>query len=158
MNKNIKNKSVTRFAIVQAIYCIKSLQLNELEILNFFDGKNREFFSGLDESIEEKKIDKNLFSRIIRIQNDKKEFIEKLIDKNINKNWDIQRLPVILHSILIAAVSEMIVHPKLSLGIIVTEYLKITECFFLDGESAFVNAFIEKAHSILISSQESMNG
>ena len=52
----------------------------------------------------------------------------------------------------------MILSPKLSIGIVATEYLKITECFFIEGESAFVNAIIEKVHSILISSKESING
>ena len=158
MSYKIKNKSLTRFAVVQAIYCIKSLQLSELDIVNFFDEKNHEFLLGLDESIEERKIDRNFFSSIIKIQIDKKELIEKLINKNINKNWSMERLPIILHSILITAISEMIVSPKLSLGIIVTEYLKITECFFLEGEGAFVNAVIEKVHSVLISSKESING
>ena len=63
-----------------------------------------------------------------------------------------------MHSIIIAAISEMILSPKLSIGIVATEYLKITECFFIEGESAFVNAIIEKVHSILISSKESING
>ena len=158
MSYTIKNKSLTRFAVVQTIYCIKSSQFSELDVLNSGDEKNPEFLLGLDENIDKKKIDKNLFSNIIKIQKDKKELIEKLINKNINKNWNIERLPIILHSILIAAISEMILSPKLSLGIIATEYLKITECFFLEGEGAFVNAIIEKVYSILIASKESTNG
>ena len=158
MSYKIKNKSLTRFAVVQAIYCIKSLQLSESDILNFFDEKNPEFLLSLDESIDERKIEKKLFSDIIKIQKDKKDLIEKLIHENINKNWNTKRLPIILHSIIIAAISEMILSPKLSIGIVATEYLKITECFFIEGESAFVNAIIEKVHSILISSKESING
>ena len=158
MSYKVKNKSLTRFAVVQAIYCIKSLQLSESDILNFFDAKNPEFLLGLDESIDERKIEKKLFSDIIKIQKDKKDLIEKLIHENINKNWNTKRLPIILHSIIIAAISEMILSPKLSIGIVATEYLKITECFFIEGESAFVNAIIEKVHSILISSKESING
>ena len=98
--------------------------------------------------------EKKLFSDIIKIQKDKKDLIEKLIHENINKNWNTKRLPIILHSIIIAAISEMILSPKLSIGIVATEYLKITECFFIEGESAFVNAIIEKVHSILISSKK----
>ena len=158
MSYKVKNKSLTRFAVVQAIYCIKSLQLSESDILNFFDEKNPEFLLSLDESIDERKIEKKLFSDIIKIQKDKKDLIEKLIHENINKNWNTKRLPIILHSIIIAAISEMILSPKLSIGIVATEYLKITECFFIEGESAFVNAIIEKVHSILISSKESING
>ncbi len=158
MSYKIKNKSLTRFAVVQAIYCIKSLQLSESDILNFFDEKNPQFLLSLDESIDERKIEKKLFSDIIKIQKDKKDLIEKLIHENINKNWNTKRLPIILHSIIIAAISEMILFPKLSIGIVATEYLKITECFFIEGESAFVNAIIEKVHSILISSKESING
>ena len=158
MSYKIKNKSLTRFAVVQAIYCIKSLQLSESDILNFFDEKNPDFLLGLDESIDVRKIEKKLFSDIIKIQKDKKDLIEKLIHENINKNWNTKRLPIILHSIIIAAISEMILSPKLSIGIVATEYLKITECFFIEGESAFVNAIIEKVHSILISSKESING
>ena len=90
MSYKIKNKSLTRFAVVQAIYCIKSLQLSESDILNFFDEKNPEFLLSLDESIDERKIEKKLFSDIIKIQKDKKDLIEKLIHENVNKNWRLQ--------------------------------------------------------------------
>ena len=55
MSYTIKNKSLTRFAVVQTIYCIKSSQFSELDILNSSDEKNPEFLLGLDENIDKKK-------------------------------------------------------------------------------------------------------
>ena len=40
-----------------------------------------------------------------------------------------EKLPILLNAILISAVSEIILSPKLSLGIVASEYISLTESF-----------------------------
>ena len=116
--------------------------------MTFLKDKDFDFLFDFEEKIENQILIN--FKRIIEIQNKEKEKIEKLIYQNLDKSWKLERLPAILHSILISAISEMLLNPNLPLGIIVTEYLKLTDCFFLEGERAFVNAILEKVHSIIL--------
>ena len=146
-----KNKSITRYIAIQAFYCMLSLKTDKKEIFEYFlKDKDFEFLFDFEEKIEKSNFDKLFFKRIIKVQNKEKEKIEKLIYQNLGKSWKLERLPVILHSILITAISEMLLNPNLPLGIIVTEYLKLTDCFFLEGERAFVNAILEKVHSEML--------
>ena len=73
----------------------------------------------------------------------KKELIKSLIESNIGKSWTIERLPRVLSSIIEVSVSEMMISPNLTLGIVASEYIILTETFCSENESSFVNALIE---------------
>ena len=146
-----KNKSITRYIAIQAFYCMLNQKTNKEEIFDFFlKDKDFDFLFDFEEKIEKSNFDKLFLKELLRFKIRKKKKIEKLIYQNLDKSWKLERLPVILHSILISAISEMLLNPNLPLGIIVTEYLKLTDCFFLEGERAFVNAILEKVHSIIL--------
>ena len=69
-----------------------------------------------------------------------------LIESNLQKNWNLKRIPVVLLSILRVAVTEMIVSKHTSIGIIVSEYIMFTESFYTDNEYLFTNAILEKIY------------
>ena len=149
MKKN-SNKSLARYLSVQAIYQKILSKISFEEILEQFDQKhNRDIFYSFENSLckTEQQIDFKYFEQIIKNSKINEKEINELIKNNLSEKWKIERLPILLNAILISAVSEIILSPKLSLGIVASEYISLTESFFLEKESAFVNAVISNVYN-----------
>ena len=76
-----------------------------------------------------------------------------MIENNLKDSWVIDRLPKVIQAIIKVAVAEMIESPKLSLAIIASEYIILTESFFSKTESSFVNALIQNIYNQLNSAK-----
>ena len=150
MRKNLTRKSLGRYVAVQAIYNLLCLKSSKDEILSHFLSE-RDFKLELDFGfyIKNRNFDKIFFTNIINAYDVKSDFIEKLIVENLDKKWTLMRMPVVLSAILKVAVSEMIISPKTSIGVLATEYIFLTESFFSKKESSFVNAILQKIYLIL---------
>ena len=149
MKKN-SNKSLARYLSVQATYQKIISKISFEEILEQFEQKhNRDIFYSFENSLSktQQPIDFKYFKQIIKNSKTKEKEINELIESNLSEKWKIERLPILLNAILISAVSEIILSPKLSLGIVASEYILLTESFFLEKESAFVNAVIENIYN-----------
>mgnify|MGYP001455342745 FL=1 len=149
MKKN-SNKSLARYLSVQALYQKILSKISFEEILEQFDQKNnRDIFYSFENSLSktQQPIDFKYFEQIIKNSKIKEKEINELIESNLSEKWKIERLPILLNAILISAVSEIILSPKLSLGVVASEYILLTESFFLEKESAFVNAIISKVYN-----------
>tara|TARA_B100000989_G_scaffold167127_1_gene124972 strand:+ start:8485 stop:8955 length:471 start_codon:yes stop_codon:yes gene_type:complete len=143
------NKSFARYLLVQAIYqkITSKSELKEV-IEQFDDGEFKQVQLNFDdEFVLKKKVDYKYFKDIIHTFSKNEKLVIDLINQNISKNWRFERIPYVLKAILISSVSEIITNPEISIGIITSEYIRLTESFFLDRESAFVNAFISKIYS-----------
>ena len=144
MKKN-SNKSLARYLSVQATYQKIISKISFEEILEQFEQKHsRDIFYSFENSLSktQQPIDFKYFEQIIKNSKIKEKEINELIESNLSEKWKIERLPILLNAILISAVSEIILSPKLSLGVVASEYILLTESFFLEKESAFVNAVI----------------
>ena len=149
MKKN-SNKSLARYLSVQAIYQKIISKISFEEILEQFEQKhNRDIFYSFENSLSktQQPIDFKYFEQIIKNSKIKEKEINELIESNLSEKWKIERLPILLNAILISAVSEIILSPKLSLGVVASEYILLTESFFLEKESAFVNAVISNIYN-----------
>ena len=149
MKKN-SNKSLARYLCVQAIYQKIISKISFEEILEQFEQKhNRDIFYSFENSLSktQQPIDFEYFEQIIKNFKIKEKEINELIESNLSEKWKIERLPILLNAILISAVSEIILSPKLSLGVVASEYILLTESFFLEKESAFVNAVISNIYN-----------
>ena len=149
MKKN-SNKSLARYLSVQAIYQKIISKISFEEILEQFEQKhNRDIFYSFENSLSktQQPIDFKYFKQIIKNSKTKEKEINELIESNLSEKWKIERLPILLNAILISAVSEIILSPKLSLAVVASEYILLTESFFLEKESAFVNAVIENIYN-----------
>ena len=150
MQKN--SRSLARYLSVQAVYQQIEASLEYDQVVNdFYDCYLDDVRIGFDDTIDQGKlkVDKVYFSKIFENQNSKNKLILSLIKKNLRNDWSIDTLPIVLKSILIVAISEMIISPDLPIGVITTEYIILTETFFVENESSFVNAFIEKVYQQL---------
>lgn len=149
MKKN-SNKSLARYLSVQATYQKIISKISFEEILEQFEQKhNRDIFYSFENSLSktQQPIDFKYFEQIIKNSKIKEKEINELIESNLSEKWKIERLPILLNAILISAVSEIILSPKLSLGVVASEYILLTESFFLEKESAFVNAVISNIYN-----------
>ena len=149
MKKN-SNKSLARYLSVQAIYQKIISKISFEEILEQFEQKHsRDIFYSFENSLSktQQPIDFKYFEQIIKNSKIKEKEINELIESNLSEKWKIERLPILLNAILISAVSEIILSPKLSLGVVASEYILLTESFFLEKESAFVNAVISNIYN-----------
>tara|TARA_Y100000022_G_C13178907_1_gene342357 strand:+ start:257 stop:745 length:489 start_codon:yes stop_codon:yes gene_type:complete len=155
MKNNSLSKSFTRYAAIQAIYNLNySKDLSEIQtyLIN-----NNAFIIDDDVKVNfgKTKINKMFFIKILDVVKKNQDKIDKLISYNLNKGWNIHRLPVVQLAILRVAISEMINFPKTSVGIIISEYLMLTESFFTVKECAFTNAILENIYKNLNNNESS---
>ena len=155
MKNNSLSKSFTRYAAIQAIYNLNySKNLPEIQMYLI---DNNAFLIDVDIKVNFKKtkINKFFFLKILDVVHKKKDKIDQLISYNLNNGWNINRLPLVQLAILRVAISEMINFPKTSVGIIISEYLMLTESFFTEKECAFTNAILENIYKNLKSKESS---
>lgn len=141
-----KNKSLSRYLCVQAVYQMAMTDKSFNEILEeFLNFHLNDIALDFEKKIKVKnyKVDKSYFIKLCKNYDTKKELIKSLIESNIGKSWTIERLPRVLSSIIEVSVSEMMISPNLTLGIVASEYIILTETFCSENESSFVNALIE---------------
>ncbi len=146
MKKNLTPKTLSRYVAVQAIYNL-NFSNNVVDIKKNFLNKD-EFTLNLDfeNNFNGKKFNKTFFAEIFELFTKKKIFIDDLIKLHLDENWHIDRLPKVLLAILRVAISEMIHSPKISIAILISEYLKLTESFCSKNECSFTNAILEKIY------------
>ena len=144
MNK-ILPKTLSRYLAVQAAYNL-IISSEKDEIINNFNSKGTLIFLDFEKQIKKKNINKSFFLKIFNNFCDKKISIDELISKNLNGKWSLGRLPLVVSAVLSVAVSEIILFPKTSIKIIVSEYLEIAESFHNINEIKFINAILDKIY------------
>ena len=149
MKNNSLSKSFTRYAAIQAIYNL-NYSKNLPEIQTYLIDNNA-FLVDMDVKVNfnKTKINKIFFLKILEVVQKNQDKIDKLISYNLAKGWNLDRLPIVQLAILRVAISEMINFPKTSVGIIISEYLMLTESFFTEKECAFTNAILENIYKNL---------
>ena len=149
MRNNSISKSLTRYAAIQALYNFHySKDLNDIK--NFLT-TNKGFLidSNFEINFKKTKMNKVFFLKIIDFIGKEKKIIDELINLNLSDGWSLSRLPKVQLAILRVAVAEMMIYPKTSIGIIISEYIMFTESFFTDKEFSFTNAILEKIYNKL---------
>ncbi len=147
MNK-ILPKTFSRYLAVQATYNIL-IGFKKDEIIEDYSSSNHPIFIDFENKIKKKNFDKIFFLKLLdNLDNNKKE-IDKLIIKNLNGKWTLERLPKVISAVLSVAISEINLFPKTSIKIIVSEYLEIAQSFHNVDEIRFINAILDKIHKDL---------
>ena len=144
MNKQVSPKTFSRYVAIQALY--NSIYQNDYETIKnyFLEGSEFKLQFDFKMNLHRYKLNKNFLKTLLVTFNQEKNKVDGLIESNLQKNWNLKRIPVVLLSILRVAVTEMIVSKNTSIGIIASEYIMFTESFFTDNEYLFTNAILEK--------------
>lgn len=151
MKKSTKT-SLARYLSMQAMYQSIESGQNLDEVLNEYnDFHVRNISLDFHNSFKKHNLqaDENYFNKLINRSSNEKELIHSLIVNNLKDTWVIERLPKVIQAIIKVAVAEMIESPRLSLAIIASEYIILTESFFSKTESSFVNALIQNVYNQL---------
>ena len=146
MNKKVSPKTFSRYFAIQALY--NSNFQNDYETIknDFLDTNEFKLEFDFKMNLHRYKLNKNFLKTLLVTFNQEKNKVDGLIESNLQKNWNLKRIPVVLLSILRVAVTEMIVSKNTSIGIIASEYIMFTESFYTDNEYLFTNAILEKIY------------
>ncbi len=146
MNKKVSPKTFSRYIAIQALY--NSNYQSDYETIKDYFLDASEFKLQFDFKIELRKykMNKNFLKTLLITFNQEKNKVDRLIESNLQNDWNLKRLPTVLLSILRVAVTEMIISKNTSIGIIVSEYIMFTESFYTEKEYLFTNAILEKIY------------
>ena len=146
MNKKVSPKTCSRYVAIQALY--NSNYQNDYEVVKNYFLDTSKFKLEFDFKItsQKYKLNKNFLKTLLVTFNQEKNKVDSLIESNLEKNWNLKRLPIVLLSILRVAVTEMIISRNTSIGIIASEYIMFTESFYTEKEFVFTNAILEKIY------------
>jgi len=146
MNKKVSPKTCSRYVAIQALY--NSNYQNDYEVVKNYFLDTSKFKLEFDFKItsQKYKLNKNFLKTLLVTFHQEKNKVDSLIESNLEKDWNLKRLPIVLLSILRVAVTEMIISRNTSIGIIASEYIMFTESFYTEKEFVFTNAILEKIY------------
>ena len=146
MNKKVSSKTFSRYVAIQALY--NSNYQNDYEQIKkyFLDTNEFELQFDFKVNLHSYKLNKIFLKTLLLTFNEERNKVDSLIESNLENNWNLNRLPKVLLSILRVAVTEMIISKNTSIGIIASEYIMFTESFYTESEYLFTNAILEKIY------------
>ncbi len=93
--------------------------------------------------------DAELFTQLVKTVKDKKDQIDEIISNSFSKDWDKDRVELLLQNILRTGIAEFFIHPNLDAPIIINEYVDITRSFYDGPEIRLVNAVLDKFAKVI---------
>ena len=123
MDKEV-HSSNPRVVIIQKLY---SQYINKVEKIEFRKHRYKKFIKDI------------VFGTLER-----KELINKIIEKNLSKDININRTDTLLIIFLHAAIFELLYRPQTSINIIIHEYLNSSKYFLGQSQKGFLNAMLDK--------------
>ena len=105
-----------------------------------------EEFSGYRVSQQQSKLqkyDKKFFLSIVRGVDEYRLDIGKLIEANLAKEWELNRIDLTMKSIICLAVFELNFFVKIPYKVIINEYVTIARMYFDDKDTGFINGILD---------------
>ena len=150
MSKTIQNTanrtSATRLASVQSLYEMEiSGSSDDTVMLDFM----QERWSRLGDNGHLTGLDKTKFAALLRGVRIERSQLDELIASALDKGRSVDRLDVLLQSILRAGVFELYRENMVPAAVVINEYVDIAHAFYAEGEPALVNAVLDKLGTML---------
>ena len=150
MSKTTQNKanrtSATRLASVQSLYEMEiSGNSDESVMLDFL----HERWERLGDSGELAQPDKSTFAALVRGVKIERSKLDEMISGTLDKGRSLERLDILLQSILRAGVFELYRGNTVPAAVVINEYVDIAHAFYTEGEPALVNAVLDKLGTVL---------
>ena len=138
--------SATRLASVQNLYEIEiSGSSDDAVMLDFY----QERWERLDDCGELGELDKSKFVDLVRGVKRERIKLDEMIAGALDKDRRLERLDILLQSILRAGVFELYCRNSVPAPVIINEYVDIAHAFYAEGEPALVNAVLDKLGNLL---------
>ena len=150
MSKTIQNTanrtSATRLASVQSLYEMEiSGSSNDTVMLDFL----QERWARLGDNGQLTTLDKSKFAALLRGVKIERPQLDELIAGALDKGRSLDRLDILLQSILRAGVFELYRESTVPVAVVINEYVDIAHAFYAEGEPALVNAVLDKLGTLL---------
>ena len=150
MSKTIQNTanrtSATRLASVQSLYEIEiSGSSDDTVMLDFL----QERWARLGDNGQLTELDKAKFAALLRGVKIERPQLDELIAGALDKGRSLDRLDILLQSILRAGVFELYRESTVPVAVVINEYVDIAHAFYAEGEPALVNAVLDKLGTLL---------
>ncbi len=135
---SIRKKTASRICSIQVLYSFSFLN-NDIDLL--INSYVENYLPTIVKDLNLKKIDYELFETIIKGVHNNISKIDKIIAKNLSKNWSIDRLSQTEKSVLRLATYELLFEKKFTRLTIMNEYISIFEVF--GGNTDFANGILD---------------
>ena len=143
---NYAKRRASRLAAVQALYQM------ELSGARADDAIADQALREPDQETEGKvraPVDQAFFGDLVRGVRDRRDDIDRMIDRALVEGWAIARLDAVLRAILRTGVCELLTRPEIDAPVIINEYVAIAKSFFDDSEPKITNGVLDKLAKIL---------
>ncbi len=145
MRENLQKKSKSGLRGLTRLYAIQIMYRTEFERKPLEKAleeakKNPQILISEEVSLNE--IDSEFFTELIIKTKEHKEEIDKLIEKNVAKNWSFDRFDKVMQSLLRLGVCELIFFDQIPANVIFNEYIELAKSFFKKREVGFVNGIL----------------
>ena len=147
----INTKSISRIAAIQTIYQyenndstsdIETLLLRKVE---FYKDKDIKSDYELDKESKLKlRPSYNYLNELVKFTHENIQEIDKVVEKHLTNEWNLQNLPKLLFATLRVAVCELKYFPETPSKVIINEYTDIASDMLDSGEVGFVNSVLDK--------------
>ena len=134
---SIRKKTASRICSIQVLYSFAFLN-NDIDLLinNYVEN----YLPTILKDLNLKKIDYELFETIIKGVHNNILKIDKIIAKNLSRNWSIDRLSQTEKSVLRLATYELLFEKNFTRLTIMNEYISIFQVF--GGNTDFANGIL----------------
>lgn len=140
-------RSAARLAAVQALYQRHMTAIGTEQLL----GEFVRFRLGAGDGLEALAVepDRALFAAIVRGVARRRREIDRMIETALGPQWSFERLEVLLRTILRAGVWELLENRQAESRVVISEYLDLTDAFFVGREAGMVNAVLDRIGRIV---------
>jgi N utilization substance protein B len=136
----LKSRRKARVLSVQCIYSMYFLL--EQQRLSTFN----EIVLGMLQNLEKQEIvliDKKYFFDIVEGVEKNREILDKNIEQYLESNWRLDRLSVLVRTILRLGAYELLFYKAVSVATIIDEYIELTKIFNHEADAGFVNSILD---------------
>jgi len=138
--------SAARLAAVQSLYEIEISGSSDNSVMMDLLEKR---WQRLDEDADLGDMDKAKFSALVRGVRSERNRLDEMVSGALDKGRDLDRLDVLLKSVLRAGVYELYEETRVPTAVIINEYVEVAHAFYAEGEPALVNAVLDKLGKLI---------
>ena len=136
-HKSIRKKTASRIAAIQILYLH---QFNDQPLIDSISIYELHYMKFLLQKLDIKELDTNLLSDLLENFDKNTDAYDTIIEKNLSKDWKIERLGKNELNILRLSIFELKFFKKFDKKTIINEYVSLFNNFC--GEPDFANGFL----------------
>lgn len=143
----IAGRRAARLAAVQALYQMEFTGVSARQAIGEFVRHRLSQGDAPDGEPDEPPLeapDRLLFAAIVEGVRSRTDDLDTMIASALSAEWKVERMEVILRSILRAGAFELYARPETAPAIIINDYVDVAHAFFTQKEPGLVNAVLDR--------------